>query len=100
MENRREIGRVEYLANAVIVVCKTGDKYFVKTQDVSPLGMGIIAGDDVPDIVGRDIIIVAKTLIMYADVTRQVRQDDGTSLIGIAARDFSQDVLEYLFDRI
>ncbi len=71
MEERRAIGRVGYSANAVIVVCDTQEKYFVHTENVSPLGMGIRVPEEVPDILGKDIILVADTLIMYADVTRQ-----------------------------
>ena len=100
MEERRAIGRVGYSANAVIVVCDTQEKYFVHTENVSPLGMGIRVPEEVPDILGKDIILVADTLIMYADVTRQERQGDGSSIIGISAWKFSEDVLQYLFDKI
>ena len=91
MEERRAIGRVGYSANAVIVVCDTQEKYFVHTENVSPLGMGIRVPEEVPDILGKDIILVADTLIMYADVS---------CIIGISARKFSEDVLQYLFDKI
>lgn len=100
MEERREIARVSYPANSVIVVCETGEKYFVSTDNVSPLGMGITAPGDIPQIVGKDIIIVAETLIMYADVKRQVENGDGKWTIGIAAKKFTPEVLEYLFDHI
>lgn len=50
MEERRNISRVDYAAKGVIVVCDTGDKYFVDTKNVSPLGMGIIAPADLSDI--------------------------------------------------
>ena len=63
MEERRAIGRVGYSANAVIVVCDTQEKYFVHTENVSPLGMGIRVPEEVPDILGKDIILVADTLI-------------------------------------
>ena len=100
MEERRNIHRVEYPANSVIVVCETGDKYYVSTKNVSPLGMGITASADVPEIVGKDIIIVAETLIMYADVNRQVKEADGTWTIGISAKKFTPEVLGYLFEHI
>ena len=100
MEERRNISRVDYAAKGVIVVCDTGDKYFVDTKNVSPLGMGIIAHADLPDIVGKDIIIVASTLIMYADVNRQEKNDDGTYTVGINAKQFTPDVLQYLFKHI
>lgn len=100
MQERRNISRVEYIANGVVVVCETGDKYFVKTKNVSPLGMGIIMDPDIPDLVGKDIIIVASTLIMYADVNRQVKNNDDTYTVGIHARQFTPEVLEYLFQHI
>ena len=100
MEERRNISRVEYKAKSVIVVCETGERYFVETKNVSPLGMGIIMSADSPDIVGKDIIIVASTLIMYADVNRQVRNEDGTFTVGINAREFTPEVLQYLFSHI
>lgn len=100
MEERRNINRVDYPANSVIVVCETGDKYYVNTKNVSPLGMGIEAPGDVPEIVGKDIIIVAETLIMYADVNRQEKNPDGTWTIGISAKKFTPEVLSYLFEHI
>ncbi len=100
MEEKRNISRVDYLTKSVIVVCETGDKYYVDTTNVSPLGMGIIAPADTPDIVGKDIIIVASTLIMYADVNRQEKNGDGTYTIGINARQFTPEVLQYLFEHI
>ena len=100
MEERRTISRVDYKAKSVIVVCETGDRYFVETKNVSPLGMGIKMSADSPDIVGKDIIIVASTLIMYADVNRQEKNEDGTYTVGISAKEFTPEVLEYLFDHI
>lgn len=100
MEERRNISRVEYRAKSVIVVCDTGEKYFVETKNVSPLGMGIIMDKDAPSIVGKDIIIVANTLIMYADVNRQEKNEDGTYTVGISAKQFTPEVLQYLFNHI
>ena len=99
-KERRQIDRVPYPANGVIVVCEDQRKLFVSIQDVSPLGSGVNMPADGPDILGKDIIIVTETLIMYADVVRQVRQDDGTYFIGVAAKKFTEEVLQYLFDRI
>jgi len=70
MEERRNINRVDYQVKSVIVVCDTYEKYFVEVDNVSPLGMGITGPADLPDINGKDIIIVADTLIMYALVNR------------------------------
>lgn len=100
MEERRHINRVGYLADAVIVTCDTFDKYYVKTDNVSPLGMGIIAPADMADILGKDVIVVAKTMIMYADVIRQEKQDDGSFILGVSAREFTPEVLAYLFEKI
>ncbi len=100
MEERRNISRVDYKAKGVIVVCDTGEKYMVETKNVSPLGMGVIMPKDSPNIVGKDIIIVASTLIMYADVNRQELNEDGTYIIGISAKQFAPEILKYLFEHI
>ncbi len=100
MEERRNISRVDYSAKGVVVICDTGEKYLVETKDVSPLGMGLVMPPETPDIVGKDIIIVASTLIMYADVNRQVKRGDGTYTVGIHARQFTPEVLQYLFRHI
>ena len=76
MEERRNISLVDYSAKGVVVVCDTGEKYMVETKNVSPLGMGVIMPPETPEIVGKDIIIVASTLIMYADVNRQEKNED------------------------
>lgn len=100
MDERRTITRVDYPTKSVVVVVETGDKYFVETENVSPLGMGIHMSADTPDILGKDIIIVAQTLIMYADVTRQETRADGSFAVGIKAKQFTPEVLQYLFDHI
>lgn len=100
MEERREINRVEYPANSVIVVCDSQEKIYCHTENVSPLGMGIRIPEDSADIVGKDVIIVAETLIMYAEVKRQVKNEDGTYIVGVHAKKFTPDVLQYLFDRV
>lgn len=100
MEERRKLSRVEYPTKSVVVDVETGDKYFVETENVSPLGMGIHMDASVPNLVGRDIIIVAHTLIMYADVNRQVEREDGSFTVGISAKEFTPEVLTYLFESI
>ena len=100
MEERRNINRVDYQVKSVIVVCDTYEKYFVEVDNVSPLGMGITGPADLPDIKGKDIIIVADTLIMYALVNRQKKLEDGRFEIGIEAKKFTPEVLEYLFSHI
>lgn len=100
MEERRKIDRVGYSANGVIVLCDTQEKIYVHTENISPLGMAFRMEAGSQDILGKDIIIVAEALIMYADVNRQDRQEDGSHIVGISARKFTDDVLQYLFDRI
>ncbi|MDO5572661.1 MAG: hypothetical protein Q4G60_01635 [bacterium] len=100
MEERRKINRVEYSAKSVIVVCDTQEKIFVDVENVSPLGMGIHAPADSPELIGKDIIIVAESLIMYALVNRVEKLEDGSFIIGIEGKKFTGDVLEYLFEHI
>lgn len=100
MEERRGINRVDYAVKSIIVTCDTFEKFVVDAINVSPLGMGLVAPADTPSLVGRQIIIVADTLIMYADVLRQEEMEDGQFQIGIQARKFTPTVLEYLFEHI
>lgn len=100
MEERRNINRVEYQVRSVIVTCDTYEKFYVEVDNVSPLGMGITGPADLPDINGKDIIIVADTLIMYALVNRQKKLPDGRFEIGIEAKKFTPEVLGYLFEHI
>lgn len=97
---RRGINRVDYKVKSVIVTCDTYEKFVVDAANVSPLGMGIVAPASTPNLVDRQIIIVADTLIMYADVIRQVQLEDGSFQIGIHARKFTPSVLQYLFEHI
>ncbi len=100
MEERRRIDRVNYHARSVIVVCDTGESFFVETRNVSPLGIAFIMPAGSPQLIGKDIIIVADTMIMYADVTRQEEQEDGSFKVAISARKFTPEVLNYLFEHI
>jgi len=100
MEERRHITRVDYHAESVIVVREDLQEIYGKVKNVSPLGIAVIVPDDSPSILDKDIIIVADTLIMYADVVREVDQKDGTRLIGLNARKFTGEVLQYLFEHI
>ncbi len=100
MEERRKIDRVAFPSNTVIVICDTQEKIYCRTENVSPLGMGIRVPVGTRDITGADVIVVAETLIMYADVLRQDPQPDGTSMVGVQARRFTPEVLQYLFDHV
>ncbi len=100
MEERRKTGRLQFKDKAVVVVCDTMERHEVEVLNLSPLGMGIMFNDKTPDIVGKDIIIVTETLIMYATVTRMDKAEDGRIKAGIAARKFTPEILEYLFESI
>lgn len=99
MEERRKINRVSFNVNSVIVDRDSLEKYYGKVKDVSPLGIAIEVENNTPSLLHKDVIIVAETLIMYADV---VREDEGknTKILAFSARKFTPDVLEYLFEHI
>ena len=97
---RRTIGRVPFPSRGVIVVCDTQEVLHVGVRDLGPVGVGIRADADTPNLLGKDVIVVAETLIMYADIVRQDPLPDGSWSIGLAAKKFSKDVLQYLFDGI
>lgn len=100
MEEKRKINRVEHTSKGVLVVCDDSKQYMIQANNISPLGMGVTVGSDAPELAGKDVIIVVETLIMYADVTRQEKNEDGTFTLGISARKFTPDIFEYLMDCI
>ena len=100
MEERRKINRVEFKANSVIVDKESLEKYFGEVKNVSPLGMAITVDEKTPSILGNDVIVVAETLIMYADVVREDKEANGKKTIALKARKFTPDVLQYLFEHI
>ena len=100
MEERRKINRVEFKANSVIVDKESLEKYFGEVKNVSPLGMAITVDQKTPSILGNDVIVVAETLIMYADVVREDQETNGKKTIALKARKFTPDVLQYLFEHI
>lgn len=97
---RRAIGRVFFPSKGVMVVCDSQEVIHVAVRDLSPIGVGITAPSATANLVGKDVILVAETLIMYADVVRQNPMDDGNWVIGLSAKKFTPDVLQYLFDSI
>lgn len=97
---RRAIGRVAFPSKGAMVVCETHQVMYVDVRDLGPIGVGVLVNEDAPDLVGKDVIMVAETLIMYADVVRQEPMPDGGFSIGLAAKKFSKEVLQYLFDSI
>ena len=100
MEERRKINRVEYDANSVIVDRETQEKYYGRVKNISPLGLAIVVDDKIPSILGRDVIVVAETMIMYADVVREDSPVNGTRTVAFSSRKFTGDVLQYLFEHI
>ncbi len=100
MEERRKINRVDYKANSIIVDRETQAKIYGQVKNISPLGIAIVVDDNVPNLVGRDVIVVAETLIMYADVVREDDFDKGSKIMAFSSRKFTGDVLQYLFEHL
>ena len=101
MEERREISRVEYKTNGVVVICDTQEKIYVDVKDISPLGMGICVPEGHEGLLGKQVIVVAETLIMYAEVSREEKAGKtAPHFIGVHAIKFTDDVLQYLFSHI
>ena len=100
MEERREISRVEFNAKGVMVIVDTEEKYIIKVANVSPLGMGILVEKNAPAILGKDVIIVADCMVMYANVNRIAEYDDEYNIVGVQGKTFDSDTLNYLFEHI
>ena len=99
-DERRMFERRVYRPEGIAVVCDTQRVLYVGVRDISPGGVGITLTADAPYLLGEDLILVADTMIMYANVVRQFRQEDGTWRAGLAAKKFTTEVLMYLFDSI
>ena len=100
IEERRQLSRVDYESKSVIVLPDSAEKYIGTTKNISPLGIAILVPKDTPSLLGQSVIIVAETLIMYADAVREEDADDGKRLVAFTAKRLTQDVLEYLFEHI
>lgn len=100
MEERRQLNRVEYATKGVIVICDTAEKIYADVKDISPLGMGVLIDKNSPELLNKDIIIVADCVVMFATVNRIESYNDEKDIIGIAGKTFTDEVLQYLFDRI
>ncbi len=100
MEERRIINRVEFLANSVIVDKETQAKYYGQVKNISPLGIAITVDKRIPNLVGRDVIVVAETMIMYSEAVREDKEEGNKKSLAFKARKFTPDVLEYLFEHI
>ncbi len=100
MEERRKINRVAYSANSVIVDRDTQEKFYGQVKNISPLGIASEVKGDTPSLLGKDVIVVAETLIMYADVIREDEMEDGSRVVAFSSKKFTNDVLNYLFEHI
>ena len=100
MEERRKINRVAYSANSVIVDRSTQEKFYGQVKNISPLGIAIEVKGDTPSLLHKDVIVVAETLIMYADVIREDEMEDGSRVVAFSSKKFTNDVLNYLFEHI
>jgi hypothetical protein len=100
MLERRTINRVEFLANSAIVDRGTLQKYYGQVKNVSPLGIAVTVDAHVPNLVGHDMIVVAETMIMYAEVVREDKEVGDKKTVAFKARKFTPDVLQYLFEQI
>ncbi len=100
MEERRKINRVAYSANSVIVDRDTQEKFYGQVKNISPLGIAIEVKGDTPSLLGKDVIVVAETLIMYADVIREDEMENGSRVVAFSSKKFTNDVLNYLFEHI
>lgn len=99
-QERRTIGRVKYQTKALLVVCENQEVIHGTVRDLSPLGVGMKVPPETPSLLGKDVILIGETLIMYADVVRQVPLEHGGWAIGLTARRFSAEVLQFLFEGI
>ena len=100
MQERRTINRVEFIANSVIVDKETLNKYYGQVKNISPLGIAITVDKRIPDLVNRDVIVVAETMIMYAEAVREDKEEGAKKTLAFKARKFTPDVLQYLFTQI
>ncbi len=100
MLERRTINRVEFLANSAIVDKETLAKYYGQVKNISPLGIAITVDKKVPNLVGKDMIVVAETMIMYAEAVREDQEEGEKKSVAFKARKFTPDVLQYLFEHI
>ena len=99
-KERRAIGRIDYSARGIAVVCNTQKVIHVGIQNIGPSGVGLTLPAGTPDLVGKDLILITDTVIMYADVIRQEALESGAWAAGLAAKKFTPGVLQYLFDSI
>ncbi len=68
-------------------------RYFGQVKNISPLGIAITVDKRIPDLVGRDVIIVVETMIMYAEAVREDPEFGNKKSVAFKARKFTPDVL-------
>ena len=100
MEERRRISRVDFKTNSVIVECDTLEKIYADVVNLSPLGIAVKLPKGSKSLLNKDVIIVAETVIMYADVIREDVAEDGSITAALSAKKFTNEVLSYLFEHI
>ncbi len=100
MEERRRIERTKYSAMDIIIVCDTEEKYYIKVENISPLGMGITMPAGSPDIIGKEVIIVAECMVMFAVVRRMIPCEDGSIEVGVEAKPYTRDMLNCLYEGV
>lgn len=100
MEERRRVERTKYVNMNIIIVCDTEEKYYIQVDNVSPLGMGIKMPAGSPDIMGKDVIVVAESVVMFAVVRRMVPCEDGSIEVGIEGKPFTEDMLKCLYENV
>lgn len=100
MEERRRVERTKYKAMNVIIVCDTEEKYYIQVENVSPIGMGIKMPAGSPEIVGKDVIVVAESVVMFAVVRRMTPCEDGSIEVGIEGKPFTEEMLNCLYENV
>ncbi len=96
VRDKRNIGRIEFKTPSLMVVYGTGETIYVNVEDVSPMGMGLTIKGRATDLINKDVVIVADTVVMYADVKHVTLRSDGTCLIGVCAKKLTDEILRYI----
>ncbi|MBP3198052.1 MAG: hypothetical protein J6N21_13740, partial [Butyrivibrio sp.] len=71
-----------------------------QVKNVSPLGIAITVDKRIPNLVGRDLIVVTETMIMYSEAVREDQELGVKKSVAFKAKKFTPDVLQYLFESI
>ena len=71
-----------------------------QVTDVSPLGLSLTVAEDAPDLLNSNVIVATDTMIMYAQIVRRVPRKEGGWQLGVNARRFTPEIVQYLFTSI